>query len=245
MNRPIPEGFLIAVEGIDGAGKTSIGTMLSQWCGERGLACCLTKEPTGVDFGRTLRESASKGRLSLDDELDLFCLDRQQHVNRTIRPALDEGSVVITDRYYWSTAAYQGARGASPDDIVEKNTVFAPKPDLVLLLDVPVEVGMQRIVQRGDEPNEFEKVQCLEKARQIFLSLAVKDSNGVRVIDANRPLKAVFTDCLLAFQRRAMDKIVASAKARFGMVTPEQLNQTLMLFGAPPLDGPSGELVSG
>jgi dTMP kinase len=243
MKRPIPEGFLIAIEGIDGAGKTSIATMLAQWCGERGLACFLTKEPTGVDFGKTLRESASKGRLSLDDELDLFCLDREHHVERMIAPALDEKSIVITDRYYWSTAAYQGARGACPEEIVTRNEKFAPKPDLFVLLDLPVDVGIQRIRTRGDEPNEFEKRQSLEKARQIFLSLAEQEP-GCAVVRADRPLKDVFQEVLMSMQLAAVNKIALDSKARYGCVVPEDVNRTLALFGQPPLEGPAGDVVA-
>lgn len=95
MIRPIPEGLLIAIEGIDGAGKTSVASALSQWCGERGLACHMSKEPTGVDFGETLRKSAQGGRLSLDDELDLFILDRREHVRRSIKPGLENDSIII------------------------------------------------------------------------------------------------------------------------------------------------------
>ena len=80
MKRPIPGGLLIAVEGIDGAGKTTVAATLAQWCGERGLLCALSKEPTSLEWGRKLRESAATGRLTLEEELDMFHKDREDHV---------------------------------------------------------------------------------------------------------------------------------------------------------------------
>ena len=114
MKQLFPGGLLVAVEGIDGAGKTSVAALLAQYCGERGIACVLSKEPTSLKWGRELRRSASTGRLTLEDELELFRKDRAMHVAGTIRPAMQQGHVVVVDRYYWSTAAYQGARGADP-----------------------------------------------------------------------------------------------------------------------------------
>ena len=198
MKRPIPGGLLISIEGIDGAGKTSVATALAQWCGERGLACHMSKEPTGVSFGETLRKSAQSGRLSLDDELDLFMLDRREHVARMISPALKEQSIVILDRYYWSTAAYQGARGADATKIIDDNLTFAPKPDLTILIDVPVTIGRARIGKRGETPNEFEDRKGLEKAREIFLQLQANEPHS-RLIDGQGPLKDVIVEALVAF----------------------------------------------
>lgn len=242
MKTPITEGYLVVIEGIDGAGKTSVATAIAQWCGERGLLCCFSKEPTGEGFGEVLRQSAAKGRLTLDDELDLFNLDRKAHVERSIRPALDENAIVVIDRYYWSTAAYQGARGANPQAVVATNETFAPKPDLVILLDLPVSEGLQRIRARGDEPNDFEKTEGLEKAREIFLGLAKSESNCY-VIDATKTMREVVKLALNQFKQVAVEKIVTSAKAKYGMVRPEQLNQVLALFGEPPIDG-AAELVA-
>jgi dTMP kinase len=149
MKRPIPGGLLIAVEGIDGAGKTTVAATLAQWCGERGLLCALSKEPTSLEWGRKLRESAATGRMTLDEELDMFHKDRDDHSRNSIQPALDEDAIMILDRYYWSTAAYQGARGAKVNEVLEFNESSFPVPDLVLLLDLPVDTGQNRIRVRG------------------------------------------------------------------------------------------------
>ncbi|XHR27451.1 MAG: dTMP kinase [Chthoniobacteraceae bacterium] len=211
MKTPIPGGLLVAVEGIDGAGKTTVAGMLAQWCGERGLGCVFSKEPTGLSYGQKLRESAQTGRLSIDQELELFRLDRKEHVERSIGPALKGNQIVIVDRYYWSNAAYQGARGADVEQIIASNEAIAPIPDLFLFLDVPVGSGISRIHGRGDQPNDFEESDLLEKTRAIFTQLHEKgDRPSVRV-DASRDLRTVTADALRVFKEAALRKIISAA----------------------------------
>lgn len=238
MKRPIPNGLLVAVEGIDGAGKTSVATLLAQWCGEKVLGCVISKEPTGNKWGEELRASARAGRLSLERELELFALDRKDHVEMSIRPALEEGDIVILDRYYYSTAAYQGARGGDFRDIIAHNETFAPRPDLLLVLNVDVDAGLQRIRMRGDKPNLFESKGALTRARNIFLQIAEQSPNAV-LIDASGHLKDTFPKAFNAFLIAAMNKITAA-----GPIDPAMLDQTLMLFGEAPIAGcvdPSGK----
>lgn len=225
MKRPIPGGLLVAVEGIDGAGKTSVATLLAQWCGERGLGCMISKEPTGLDWGTELRNSARAGRLTLERELDLFEKDRRDHVLRSIGPGLAEGNIVILDRYYWSSAAYQGSRGADYLAIMESNEVFAPKPDLVLVLNLDVDAGLNRIRNRGDKPNLFEGKAALMRAKQIFIQLAEQNNNAT-LIDSSGHLKDTFPLALAAFQRAAINKISASAPLH-----PEMVELTTVFFG--------------
>lgn len=104
-------------------------------------------------------------------------------MEQVISPALREGKVVILDRYYFSMMAYQGARGYDPQMIREQNEAFAPVPDLLLILDLEVRLAHQRIGKRGDEVNEFEKMESLERCREIFMSVA--DEPFVQVIDAS------------------------------------------------------------
>jgi dTMP kinase len=110
-------------------------------------------------------------------------------VEEKIVPALAAGKVVILDRYYFSTMAYQGARGFDPAEIRRMNEAFAPVPDLLLILDLDVDTAHDRIGHRGDSTNEFEKHESLTRCREIFLSL--KDEPFVRVIDSNAPLDEV------------------------------------------------------
>jgi dTMP kinase len=206
VKTPINGGFLVAIEGIDGSGKSTIASLLTQYCGERGIGCCLSKEPTGLGSGLLLRQSAQNGRLSLETEIDFFLADRAEHIERAIAPALAQNYVVILDRYYWSTAAYQGARGADPNSIMLQNKSFAPEPDLILLLDIPAEIGQTRIRQRGDKPNEFEEVSYLAKAREIFLSQASSSEKCV-VLNASTSLRELHKKAQVIFQEFALTKI--------------------------------------
>ncbi len=211
MKRPIPGGLLIAVEGIDGAGKTTVAATLAQWCGERGLLCALSKEPTSLEWGRKLRESAATGRLTLAQELEFFHKDRQQHTEESIAPALEEDGIMILDRYYWSTVAYQGARGANTKDVLEYNETNFPIPDLVLLLDLPVEVGQARIRVRGDQPNAFEDFSAQEKIRALFQKLPGQSQARSVVVDASLPWREVSRACLDHFREAALQKLWKTA----------------------------------
>ena len=230
MKRPIPQGLLVAVEGIDGAGKTSIATLLAQWCGERGLGCTISKEPTGLRWGNELRASAKEGRLPIAKELELFLADRRDHVERSIGPSLAEGNIVILDRYYWSSAAYQGSKGGNYPEVIALNEQFAPKPDLILVLDLDVDAGLGRIRSRGDQPNLFEAKPQLTRARQIFKQLAEQNSNAV-LIDPSGHLKESLDVALNAFKLAGINKI-----AKAGQLHPEMLNLVNIFLGVDPLD---------
>ncbi len=182
-------GLFIVIEGIDGTGKSTQARRLGEWFEQHGREVLLSREPTDGPWGRKLRESAATGRLSPQDELQYFLNDRRQHVTEKIQPALDAGKVVILDRYYFSTMAYQGARGFDPAEIRRMNEEFAPVPDLLLILDLDVDTAHQRIGHRGDSTNEFEKKDNLQRCRGIFLSL--KDEPFVRIIDSAGSLDEV------------------------------------------------------
>jgi dTMP kinase len=188
-------GLLVAVEGIDGAGKSTTLRALAAFCDQHGIAHVASREPTDGPAGRALRESAIQGRLSLEEELELFCRDRAEHVAQVIRPALAAGQLVLLDRYYLSTAAYQGARGADPAAIIARNEEFAPRPDLVLLLDVDPGSGLGRVRRRGDEPDAFEREDALREVRRIFLSV---DWPQIVRIDAGGPPEMVAAQCTAA-----------------------------------------------
>ena len=192
----MPKGLFIVIEGIDGTGKSTQARRLGEWFTRQGREVVLSREPTDGPWGKKLRESASTGRLSPEDELQYFLNDRRQHVEELIAPALAEGKVVILDRYYFSTMAYQGARGFDPLEIRRKNEAFAPTPDLLLILDLEVDTALQRIGSRGDTANEFEKRENLERCREIFLSL--KEEEFARVIPSEGTLDDVATRILLA-----------------------------------------------
>lgn len=210
MKTPIPGGFLVAIEGIDGTGKSTVAATLAQWCGERGLACVFSREPTNLSHGKKLRESMSAGRLSIEEELELFRLDRKEHVERSIGPALRENSIVILDRYYWSNAAYQGARGADSEAIIASNEAIAPVPDLILFMDVDVKESLGRIRGRGDAPNGFEARDSLLKAQAIFRALHERGDRPSVRIDASADLRAVCAEALRVFKEAAFRKIASA-----------------------------------
>ena len=194
MNHP---GFLIVLEGIDGAGKSTLQRRLAEWCRERGRTVVTSREPTDGPHGTALRLSAKAGRLSLEAELDLFLQDRAEHAATLIRPALARGEVVILDRYYFSTAAYQGARGLDPQAIVDANEQFAPIPDLVLLLDLDPASGHARIDRRGTALDDFEGATYLSEVRRIFLTL---DRPFIHRLDATRTSDEVFAAARALFE---------------------------------------------
>jgi dTMP kinase len=171
MDLRLPKGVLIAIEGIDGAGKTTQARMLAEWLGRAGLAVLLTKEPTSGRWGRIIRESASSGRLSPQEELHAFLEDRREHVALELGPALAAGTIVIIDRYYFSTAAYQGARGWDPEELLRQNEAFAPQPDLLLLLEVTPAVGVARVQGREGKGNLFEHEEDLAASAKIFAAI--------------------------------------------------------------------------
>ena len=163
--------MFIVIEGIDGTGKSTQAKLLATHLTSQGKTVVLSREPTDGPWGTLLRNSASTGRLSPEDELETFLKDRQQHVTEIIIPALAAGHTVILDRYYFSTMAYQGARGFDSQEIRRKNEAFAPIPDLLLILDLDVDKAIERIGVRGDTANEFEQRANLARCREIFLSL--------------------------------------------------------------------------
>ncbi|MBU2538129.1 MAG: dTMP kinase [Proteobacteria bacterium] len=167
------KGLLIAFEGIDGTGKTTQIEMLSEVLRRRGFSVVATREPTDGQYGRKIRE-LYKNRKSVtpEEELALFLDDRREHVAQVIAPALARGEVVLTDRYYFSTAAYQGAAGHDPLKIIAANELFAPVPDMVIMLEAPVSLGVHRVQKlRGETLNDFEQEETLAKVAGIFADL--------------------------------------------------------------------------
>ena len=193
-----PPGFLLVLEGIDGSGKSTLARHLAAWLRESGREVITSREPTDGPHGTALRQSAKTGRLSLEAELDLFQKDRTEHVATLIAPALHRGAVVILDRYYFSTAAYQGARGLDPQAIIAANEKFAPVPDLVLLLDLDPAAGAARIQRRGDALDDFESLDYQREVRRLFLSL---DRPFIHRVDATRDAESVFQNARAQIER--------------------------------------------
>jgi dTMP kinase len=182
--------MLIAVEGIDGSGKTTVVRFLIEELRKRGYDVVAFKEPTDSEYGRRIRQILKERKVSPEEELKLFIKDREFDVQNNILPALKSGKIVIMDRYYYSTIAYQGALGLDVEMIRKLNEQF-PKPDLVIILDVSPETALKRIKAKR-RPDRFEDLEYLRKVREIFLSL----NNNVVVVDAERNIDEVKRDVL-------------------------------------------------
>jgi dTMP kinase len=220
-------GFLIAIEGIDGTGKTTQAHYVQERLQERKLCVIRTKEPTTGKWGQMLRDSALTGRLSLEEEVELFLKDRKEHVETVINPALHEGKIVILDRYYFSTMAYQGARGINPEELMKRNELFAPEPDLLVVIDIDPKLGLKRIKTRGDRANHFEKTSTLKKAREIFN--AIKKPYLYRLDGTQEP--ETLRDLIV----RQFSAMYAERIAQSNCPPQAKMNMTLKLFGGDPI----------
>ncbi len=190
---PQSAGFFIVIEGGEGAGKSTQLRMLAEWLGERGHSdVVVTAEPGGTPAGRRLRElllDPATGALAPQTEALLYAADRAQHVAEVVRPALDRGAVVVSDRYVDSSLAYQGAGRTLPADDVDRLSRWATGalvPDLTILLDVDPVVGLRRV---GDHPDriEAESVEFHRRVREGFLTLSRREPERYLVVDASRP----------------------------------------------------------
>ncbi|HRD01749.1 MAG TPA: dTMP kinase [Candidatus Saccharicenans sp.] len=165
-------GLFIVFEGIDGCGKSTQVELLAKKLRRRGKKALTLSEPTAGRWGQKIRESAlDKDSLSPVEELELFIKDRKEDIKNNIRPALQSGQIVILDRYFYSTLAYQGARGLDMDEIRAKHNKFVIRPDIVFILDVPVSLALKRIASRPIIYRLFEDRDYLQKVRKNFLSL--------------------------------------------------------------------------
>lgn len=198
-------GLFIVFEGIDGAGKTTQSSALAAFLQRHGIPTVRSKEPTDGPWGMKIRRSASTGRMPVEEELQAFIEDRREHVQSLIAPSLDEGKVVILDRYYYSTIAYQSIAGMDHDEITRMMTGEFPRPDVAVLIDVPAEVGLSRVTERDSRPNEFESVNNLRPVRDMF-KLIAKEHTQFITINGTLPIKAVE----YAIARKLLDGVLKS-----------------------------------
>lgn len=207
---PHPSGHLIVFEGIDGSGKSTQARLLAEALQRAGHTVHLSQEPTQGHWGRLARESGTSGRLSPAEELDLFHRDRAEHVATLIAPALARGETVVLDRYYFSTMAYQGARGFDPAELRRINETFAPVPELVFVFDLPVETALGRIGARG-AATAFEQQSALQRCREIFRAL--ESEPFAHLIDAAQPPEVLHRTVLALLAEHCPELATASTTA--------------------------------
>ena len=194
--------IFIALEGLDGSGKSTVAERLVQEMRAAGLDVILTREPGGTRLGEHIRStllSDESTTIVPRAEALLFAAARAQLVDEVIRPALERGTAVVTDRFTDSSLAYQwGGRGLDKDGIgaVQQMATAGLEPDIKILLDVPVETALRRRLSHGGEVNRLDK-EALEFHRRVRVAyhwLADADSERWRVVDASRSEDEVWED---------------------------------------------------
>ncbi|SIT10690.1 dTMP kinase [Neptunomonas antarctica] len=194
----VKKGCFISIEGTEGVGKSTNVAFIRQFVADKGISLRLTREPGGTPLAEEIRELLLKPReeiVSDDAEILLVFAARAQHVDRVIKPALANGEWILSDRFTDATFAYQGAgRGISWDRIqqLEQYVLADLRPDLTILLDLPVEVGMARVMQRG-APDRFEqeKLAFFDKVRQGYHRRLRAEPDRFALIDATQSLDHV------------------------------------------------------
>lgn len=184
-------GLFISFEGIDGVGKSTQADLLEKYLVGLGKTVVRTLEPGGTEVGVEIRKILlhHRGELAPRAEAALFAADRAHHVATKIRPALERGEIVITDRYFDSSVAYQGAGRELSVEEVRNLSLWAVGgllPDLTVLLDLPADIARLRRNKTGTEPDrlESEKIEFFERARKAYLSLAANEPERFLVVDA-------------------------------------------------------------
>lgn len=192
-------GLFICFEGIDGSGKTTQARLVVERLCKLGYDAVYTTEPTRwSEPGKKLRESFfTPSRLNVKDEFRLFLEDRVYHVKSEVIPLLNDGKIVVTDRYYFSSVAYQGARGLDWQYILKENEKIAITPHLVILLDLPVEVALDRIAsERTEGVNTFEQEESLRKVKDIYSLLADRFPKLITKLDATKEISEIQKEVL-------------------------------------------------
>ena len=200
------EGFFISLEGGEGAGKSTQNKRIVEWLSGQGKAIVETREPGGTVVSEQVRQVLLDTRnagLNPTAELLLMFAARSQLVQEVIVPALEAGKVIVCDRFADASYAYQGGGrqlGAQTVEVVEQLVLKNLQPDLTLLFDVPVELGMKRVAGRGEADRfEVESIRFFERVRKAYLARAEADPQRFRVIDASKNEEEVWqqVECAL------------------------------------------------
>lgn len=207
----------ISFEGGDGSGKSTQLRLLADYLSGRGHACVHTREPGGTNLGKMIRKAlleVGDEQISSRSEIFLYLADRAQHVQEIIQPALASGKIVLCDRFTDSTLAYQGyGRGADLDKLRQMNVIASAgiNPDLTLLLDCPVALGLsrtarriaaQRAAQSPEDRFEREEVDFHERVRRGFQELARDEPERIHVLDASGAVEKVHEQIKAIVERK-------------------------------------------
>lgn len=212
QSEKIQRGIFISVEGLEGVGKSTNIAFIEDYLRQLGIGLVVTREPGGTDIAeqiRTLLLSHHQESLCETAELLLVFAARAQHLNKRITPALKKGDWVLCDRFTDATFAYQGAgRGLSANLIAQLQDIVQDslRPDLTLILDLPVEIGLSRVADRGElDRFESEKLEFFHRVRQAYLQISASDPQRCVVIDASQTLSEVQRDIKKELDRKLLE----------------------------------------
>jgi len=206
ITNPTPSGIFIAFEGGEGSGKSTQAKLLKGWFEEEGQVVTLTREPGGSTLGNDLRKillANETGDISPRAEALLYAADRAHHVYSVIRPALDRGEVVITDRYFDSSIAYQGAGRTLSSNEVARISRWATEslyPTLTIILDQPADIGLQR--KDNADRLESESIEFHNRVRQEYLQLTALDPDRYLVLDARKPIESIHIEIVTLIKEK-------------------------------------------
>ena len=198
------KGFMLVVDGGNGAGKTTVIEKIRNFSEEKGVEVIVTREPGGTPIGEKIRElilDPETPEMFDTTELLLFAAARAQHLHEKILPALEQGKVVVSDRFDTATISFQHYARNIDIDLIHKingSAVGDFKPAMNLILDIDPELGLQRVHQRGEKLDrlEKEKLTFLDKARKGYLTQAEQEPDRFRIVDASQPKEAVEIEAL-------------------------------------------------
>lgn len=195
----------ITFEGIEGSGKSTQIKLVAEYLSRENIPLIVTQEPSGTDIGRKIGSilfNREHNNMCAETEMFLFCAARAQHVREIIIPALKQNKVVLCDRFSDATYAYQGAGRGLDDKFIKLINDYSSmhlRPDLTLLFDLPVEIGLHRANKRNDNIKESSAIDRFEKEnmdfhkriRESYLSLLKNEPGRFRLIDANRDIDTI------------------------------------------------------
>ena len=194
------KGIFIVVDGIDSSGKSEIVKMLHNYLfSNKKYRILTTREPTNGNYGKQTRQMLVKEKnpfISSKKLLELFIKDRKQHLKETVEPFLNKSNkhelnIVLCDRYYYSTIAFQGAQGLSIKELIAKNKTFR-RPNIAFILDVKPSLALERIEYRKKE--KFEQLEFMKKIRTNFMKLPILVNDNIKIVNSSKSLKDVFED---------------------------------------------------
>ena len=206
----MPKGVFIVLDGMDGGGKSEMVKLLHNYLFSKSKSYRIltTMEPTNGTYGKEIRhilKNENDPKINAEKLLGLFIKDREEHLKDAIMPFLSkpnghETNIVICDRYYYSTIAFQSTQGMDIKMLIEKNKKFL-KPDIAFIMDVDPEIALDRIKERRKE--KFEELEFMRKLRDRFLELPKLLNDNVKAIDASKSQSEVFEDI-----KKEVDKLL-------------------------------------